>query len=274
MRIVSQLQELNEALDIESNKSIGFVPTMGFLHHGHRSLIHESKKRSDFTIVSIFINPTQFNNQSDLKNYPVSIEKDLFILEQEKVDLVFCPDFDTLYNNEKPIEITLGSLDNVLEATKRKGHFQGVIRVLSIFFKLINPNYAFFGEKDYQQYLVINHLAKKSFPKIEIIICPTKREQSGLAMSSRNSRLSAEDFEKSKEIFKVLTFCKKNFDYSNREELEKTCMNKLAKFSEPEYFEIRHSDDLLNNGGKFKNWRAFAATNLAGVRLIDNIALI
>ena len=274
MRIVSQLQELNEALDIESNKSIGFVPTMGFLHHGHRSLIRESKKRSDFTIVSIFINPTQFNNQSDLKNYPVSIEKDLFILEQEKVDLVFCPDFDTLYNNEKPIEITLGSLDNVLEATKRKGHFQGVIRVLSIFFKLINPNYAFFGEKDYQQYLVINHLAKKSFPKIEIIICPTKREQSGLAMSSRNSRLSAEDFEKSKEIFKVLTFCKKNFDYSNREELEKTCMNKLAKFSEPEYFEIRHSDDLLNNGGKFKNWRAFAATNLAGVRLIDNIALI
>ena len=274
MRIVSQLQELNEALDIESNKSIGFVPTMGFLHHGHCSLIHESKKRSDFTIVSIFINPTQFNNQSDLKNYPVSIEKDLFILEQEKVDLVFCPDFDTLYNNEKPIEITLGSLDNVLEATKRKGHFQGVIRVLSIFFKLINPNYAFFGEKDYQQYLVINHLAKKSFPKIEIIICPTKREQSGLAMSSRNSRLSAEDFEKSKEIFKVLTFCKKNFDYSNREELEKTCMNKLAKFSEPEYFEIRHSDDLLNNGGKFKNWRAFAATNLAGVRLIDNIALI
>tara|TARA_B110000902_G_scaffold74733_1_gene88439 strand:+ start:4096 stop:4920 length:825 start_codon:yes stop_codon:yes gene_type:complete len=274
MRIVSQLQELNEALDIESNKSIGFVPTMGFLHHGHRSLIHESKKRSDFTIVSIFINPTQFNNQSDLKNYPVSIEKDLFILEQEKVDLVFCPDFDTLYNNEKPIEITLGSLDNVLEATKRKGHFQGVIRVLSIFFKLINPNYAFFGEKDYQQYLVINQLAKKSFPEIEIIMCPTKREQSGLAMSSRNSRLSAEDFEKSKEIFKVLTFCKKNFDYSNREELEKTCMNKLAKFSEPEYFEIRHSDDLLNNGGKFKNWRAFAATNLAGVRLIDNIALI
>jgi len=274
MRIVSQLQELNEALDIESNKSIGFVPTMGFLHHGHRSLIHESKKRSDFTIVSIFINPTQFNNQSDLKNYPVSIEKDLFILEQEKVDLVFCPDFDTLYNNEKPIEITLGSLDNVLEATKRKGHFQGVIRVLSIFFKLINPNYAFFGEKDYQQYLVINQLAKKSFPEIEIIMCPTKREQSGLAMSSRNSRLSAEDFEKSKEIFKVLTFCKKNFDYSNRQELEKTCMNKLAKFSEPEYFEIRHSDDLQNNGGKFKNWRAFAATNLAGVRLIDNIALI
>ena len=274
MRIVSQLQELNEALDIESNKSIGFVPTMGFLHHGHRSLIHESKKRSDFTIVSIFINPTQFNNQSDLKNYPVSIEKDLFILEQEKVDLVFCPDFDTLYNNEKPIEITLGSLDNVLEATKRKGHFQGVIRVLRIFFKLINPNYAFFGEKDYQQYLVINQLAKKSFPEIEIIMCPTKREQSGLAMSSRNSRLSAEDFEKSKEIFKVLTFCKKNFDYSNRQELEKTCMNKLAKFSEPEYFEIRHSDDLLNNGGKFKNWRAFAATNLAGVRLIDNIALI
>jgi pantoate--beta-alanine ligase len=208
MQVVKQHQELNEALSIESNRSIGFVPTMGFLHDGHRSLINASKKKADFTVVSIFVNPTQFNNPTDLENYPVSLKEDLMILEQEEVDLVFCPDFNTLYSKEKPIEISLGNLDSVLEAIKRKGHFQGVIRVLNIFFKLINPNYAFFGEKDYQQYLIVNELARVCFPQIEIIICPTHREQVGLAMSSRNSRLSSKDFEKAKEIYRSLKYCK------------------------------------------------------------------
>ena len=273
MRIVKQLQELNEALASETKRSIGFVPTMGFLHDGHRSLINTSKKKADFTVVSIFINPTQFNNPTDLENYPVSLKKDLIILEKDEVDLVFYPDFDTLYNNEKPVEITLGTLGSVLEAKKRKGHFHGVIRVVNLFFKLINPNYAFFGEKDYQQYLIINQFTKVAFPQIEIIMCPTYREQSGLAMSSRNSRLSSEDFDKSIEIYRVLTFCKKNFNFSNREDIEKICLKKLSVFSEPEYFEIRHSNDLLNNGGKLQSWRAFAATNLGGIRLIDNIVL-
>ena len=166
MQVVKQLQELNEALSAESNRSIGFVPTMGFLHHGHVSLINTSKKKADFTVVSIFINPTQFNNPTDLENYPVSFKEDLMTLEKEEVDLVFCPDYNTLYTNEKSVEITLEKLDIVLEATKRKGHFQGVIRVLNIFFKLINPNYAFFGEKDYQQYLIIAELARVYFPQI------------------------------------------------------------------------------------------------------------
>jgi len=273
MQIVRQLQELNEALSNESNRSIGFVPTMGFLHLGHLSLINESQKKADFTIVSIFINPTQFNNPTDLKNYPVSLKEDLMTLEQQEVDLVFCPDYDALYKNEKPVKIALGTLDCVLEGTRRKGHFQGVIRVVNIFFKLINPNYAFFGEKDYQQYLIISELARVCFPQIEIIMCPTKREQFGLAMSSRNSRLSSKDFEKAKDIYRILKYCKENFNFFNREELEKICLKKLAEFSEPEYFEIRHSDDLLNNGDKFRSWRAFTATNLGGIRLIDNIAL-
>lgn len=273
MQIVRQLQELNEALSTESNRSIGFVPTMGFLHRGHLSLINESQKKADFTIVSIFVNPTQFNNPTDLKNYPVSLKEDLMTLEQQEVDLVFCPDYDALYKNEKPVKIALGTLDCVLEGTRRKGHFQGVIRVVNIFFKLINPNYAFFGEKDYQQYLIISELARVCFPQIEIIMCPTKREQFGLAMSSRNSRLSSKDFEKAKDIYRILKYCKENFNFFNREELEKICLKKLAEFSEPEYFEIRHSDDLLNNGDKFRSWRAFTATNLGGIRLIDNIAL-
>ena len=273
MQIVRQLQELNEALSNESNRSIGFVPTMGFLHRGHLSLINESQKKADFTIVSIFVNPTQFNNPTDLKNYPVSLKEDLMTLEQQEVDLVFCPDYDALYKNEKPVKIALGTLDSVLEGTRRKGHFQGVIRVVNIFFKLINPNYAFFGEKDYQQYLIISELARVCFPQIEIIMCPTKREQFGLAMSSRNSRLSSKDFEKAKDIYRILKYCKENFNFFNREELEKICLKKLAEFSEPEYFEIRHSDDLLNNGDKFRSWRAFTATNLGGIRLIDNIVV-
>ena len=109
MQVVKQLQELNEALSTESNKSIGFVPTMGFLHHGHVSLINASKKKADFTVVSIFVNPTQFNNPTDLENYPVSFKEDLMTLEQEEVDLVFCPDYKTLYTNEKSLEITLGN---------------------------------------------------------------------------------------------------------------------------------------------------------------------
>ena len=273
MQVVKQLQELNEALSYESNRSIGFVPTMGFLHRGHLSLINESQKKADFTIVSIFVNPTQFNNPTDLKNYPVSLKEDLMTLEHHEVDLVFCPDYDALYKNEKPIKLALGTLDSVLEGTRRKGHFQGVVRVVNIFFKLINPNYAFFGEKDYQQYLIISELARVCFPQIEIIMCPTQREQFGLAMSSRNSRLSSKDFEKAKEIYRILKYCKENFNFLNREELEKICLKKLAEFSEPEYFEIRHSDDLLNNGDKFRSWRAFTATNLGGIRLIDNIAL-
>ena len=207
MQVVKQLQELNEALSTESNRSIGFVPTMGFLHHGHLSLINASKKKADLTLVSIFVNPTQFNNPADLENYPVNLKEDLITLEKQEVDLVFCPDYKTLYTNEKPVEVSLGKLDSVLEARKRKGHFQGVVRVLNIFFKLINPNYAFFGEKDYQQYLIIAELARVYFPQIEIIMCPTQREQVGLAMSSRNSRLSTKDFEKANEIYRVLKYC-------------------------------------------------------------------
>ena len=202
MEIIDSIDEMqNYALSVKrQGKKVGFVPTMGFLHRGHLSLINESQKKADFTIVSIFVNPTQFNNPTDLKNYPVSLKEDLMILEHQEVDLVFCPDYDALYKNEKPIKLALGTLDSVLEGTRRKGHFQGVVRVVNIFFKLINPNYAFFGEKDYQQYLIISELARVYFPQIEIIMCPTQREQVGLAMSSRNSRLSSKDFEKAKDV--------------------------------------------------------------------------
>ena len=277
MQIVRQLQELNEALSTESNKSIGFVPTMGFLHRGHLSLINESQKKADFTIVSIFVNPTQFNNPTDLKNYPVSLKEDLMTLEKQEVDLVFCPDYDALYQNEKPVEISLGTLDSVLEGTKRKGHFQGVIRVVNIFFKLINPNYAFFGEKDYQQILVIKKLIKTYKLKVKIETIPTVREKNGLAMSSRNILLDNESRFDAKIIYEALCVVKKMIKTCSFDKI-KDFINKLFLVNEQfnlEYFCIAESCSLKEAESfdpKIKV-RAFICVKVQGIRLIDNIAL-
>jgi len=273
MQVVKNLQDLNKALKIVSNKSIGFVPTMGSLHRGHLSLVRASKKKTDYTVVSIFVNPTQFDNQNDYNNYPINLQNDISLLNNEEVDLLFIPDYEELYSSEKLIKIDLHNLDKVLEGKHRKGHFDGVVRVVSIFFNLIKPQYAFLGEKDYQQYLIISLLAKELFEKVKIILCPTFREESGLAMSSRNLRLEAKYSKETKKLFELLTFCKKNFDVENRKKLEQICFEKLSQFSSPEYFEIRQSVDLTNEGELSDKWRAFTATKFGDIRLIDNIAL-
>ncbi|MDG1440026.1 MAG: pantoate--beta-alanine ligase [Flavobacteriales bacterium] len=273
MQVVKNLQDLNKVLKIVSNKSIGFVPTMGSLHRGHLSLVRASKKKTDYTVVSIFVNPTQFDNQNDYNNYPINLQNDISLLNNEEVDLLFIPDYEELYSSEKLIKIDLHNLDKVLEGKHRKGHFDGVVRVVSIFFNLIKPQYAFLGEKDYQQYLIISLLAKELFEKVKIILCPTFREESGLAMSSRNLRLEAKYSKETKKLFELLTYCKKNFDVENRKKLEQICFEKLSQFSSPEYFEIRQSVDLTNEGELSDKWRAFTATKFGDIRLIDNIAL-
>ena len=273
MQIVKNLQDLNKALKIVLNKTIGFVPTMGSLHRGHLSLVRASKKKTDYTVVSIFVNPTQFDNQNDYNSYPINLKNDISLLNNEDVDLLFIPDYEELYSSEKLIKIDLHNLDKVLEGKHRKGHFEGVVRVVSIFFNLIKPQYAFLGEKDYQQYLIISLLAKELFEEVKIILCPTFREESGLAMSSRNLRLEAKYSKKTKKLFELLTYCKKNFDFENRKKLEQICFEKLSQFSSPEYFEIRQSVDLSNEGEYSDKWRAFTATKFGDIRLIDNIAL-
>ena len=273
MQVVNNLQDLNKALYIETNKSIGFVPTMGALHDGHLSLVQRSKEKSDFTVVSIFINPTQFDNPNDFSNYPVNLEYDLSVLKKYNIDLVFIPEFKELYQQENTVNISLNGLDQVLEGSHRKGHFNGVLRVLNIFFKLIKPQYAFFGEKDYQQFLIVDLLAKNQFKNIEIILCPTRRLQTGLAMSSRNSRLNPDQQKIASKIFETLNFCKMNFSFSKIKELERVCLEKLKDFSDPEYFEIRNSINLSNKINKEDKCRAFVATKLSNVRLIDNLAI-
>ncbi|MAJ06315.1 MAG: pantoate--beta-alanine ligase [Crocinitomicaceae bacterium] len=273
MQVVNNLQDLNKALHVETNKSIGFVPTMGDLHDGHLSLVQRSKEKSDFTVVSIFINPTQFDNPNDFSNYPVNLEYDLSVLKKYNIDLVFIPKFKELFQQENKVNFPLNGLDQVLEGRHRKGHFNGVLRVLNIFFKLIKPQYAFFGEKDYQQFLIVNLLAKNQFKNIEIILCPTRRLQTGLAMSSRNSRLSPDQQKIASKIYETLNFCKMNFSFSKIKELESVCLEKLKDFSDPEYFEIRNSINLSNKINKEDKCRAFVATKLSNVRLIDNLAI-
>jgi pantoate--beta-alanine ligase len=246
---------------------------MGTLHNGHLSLIREANKKSNFIIVSIFVNPTQFNSKEDLENYPYNLDKDINTLKKENVDLVFVPEYSELYEKEVPVNTSFNVLGNVLEGKHRKGHFNGVLRVLNIFFGLLKPNFAFFGEKDYQQYLIVKQFSSLFFKNIEIVLCPTYREKNGLAMSSRNLKLDLEHLNQSHKLFEVLLFCKNNFELAKREFLEEICFKKISSFSNPEYFEIRHANDLQNNGSSDHKWRAFTATKFGSVRLIDNIAL-
>ena len=211
MKIVHKIDDLNIALALNFSKIIGFVPTMGTLHNGHLSLITAAGKKSNFIIVSIFVNPTQFNSKEDLESYPFNLEKDIAILKKEKVDLLFIPEYSELYEEEIPIKTSFNELENVLEGKHRKGHFKGVLRVLNIFFKLLKPNFAFFGEKDYQQYLIVKQFTSLFFKNIEIVLCPTFREENGLAMSSRNKYLTPSQFTDAASIFKSLNNAKIQF---------------------------------------------------------------
>ena len=273
MKVIRHVKALKDELSYLENKSIGFVPTMGSLHKGHFSLIKSAKSKSELVIASIFVNPTQFDNKTDLVNYPSNLETDFKELKNMDTDIVFCPSFKDLYADENLIELKLSGMDQVLEGKMRSGHFNGVVRVLNIFFSLISPQIAFFGEKDFQQFLVVKELANQFFPNITIISCPTLRERNGLAMSSRNMRLSINDQKVASEIFKTLNYCRDKFNFSNIKELEITCLNRLKEFSDPEYFEIRNSKTLSNEINSFEKYRAFVATTISGVRLIDNLAI-
>lgn len=273
MKVIKQLNSLQEELSTLGHKQIGYVPTMGALHNGHLSLIDYAHKKSDYVVVSIFVNPTQFNNENDLQQYPINLENDILILKDKKVDMVFCPDYNDLYASESRIKVDLKGLDKVLEGERRLGHFEGVIRVLNLFFRLIHPKFAFFGEKDYQQFLIVDQLTKQHFPNIKIIPCPTQREANGLAMSSRNIRLSPLEQKVAAKIYSTLLYCKQHFDKSNIRELEASCFKMISEFSDPEYFEIRNANDLSKVSSNSNSSRAFVATKLSDVRLIDNIAI-
>ncbi len=261
--------DLNGALF--GNSNIGFVPTMGSLHDGHISLIKKSLKLSNKTIVSIFINPKQFNNKKDYKKYPRNIKKDLRILKKLKVDFVYLPKIKDIYKDKSKIKIKLNKKDKILCAKFRKGHFEGVIEVMTRLTKIINPSKIFMGEKDFQQLLLVKRYIEKNF-KCKIIFCETIRDKNKLALSSRNTLLKKDDLKKAGEIAKnLIVFKKRLLNKQNLKDLIFMKKNELKKKYDIkiDYLELRNTKNLrLTN--KIKNAKIFVAYFINKVRLIDN----
>ncbi len=275
MIILKTAKELSEYRNNQKNVSIGFVPTMGALHFGHLKLVEQSLTENDFTYVSIFVNPLQFNNQDDLEKYPRTIEKDIELLKSINTNAVFIPEFDEVYNAGIAYDtIDLNYLNSILEGVKRPGHFDGVVKVVSILFKLIRPHKAYFGLKDFQQVKVIEKLVKdKNYP-IQIIACPTIREEDGLAMSSRNIRLSAAARSKASMIYQWLLKSKSLYHKGySIQEIEETIKKEIQNHPEfqLDYFEIKNVSDLSSLTSHQQSAVALIAVYLDGVRLIDNL---
>jgi len=261
--------DLNEALFDNSN--IGFVPTMGGLHDGHISLIKKSLKLSSKTIVSIFVNPKQFNNKEDYKKYPRNIKKDLKILKKLKVDYVYLPRNKDIYKAKNKIKIKLNKNDKILCAKYRKGHFEGVIEVMTRLTKIVNPSKIFMGEKDFQQLLLVKRYVEKNF-RSKIISCKTIRDKNKLALSSRNSLLNKNDLIKASAIARnLIIFKKRLLKNMNSKNLFLMKKNELKKKYDIkiDYLELRNTKNLRLTK-KIKNAKIFVAYHINKVRLIDN----
>lgn len=257
---------------------IGFVPTMGALHEGHLSLIEESKKKTGTTIVSVFVNPTQFNNKEDLEKYPRSVSKDVLLLEEKSCDILFLPDEKEIYPDEqsKRKHFDLGYLENILEGKFRPGHFQGVCLVVERLLNMANPDFIFLGQKDFQQCLVIERLISILNKKIEVVICPTLREPGGLAMSSRNLRLNDEERNRASQLHAALAFIKNKISSVNFSILKNEAIEKLENNGfKIEYLELASQKDLevLSECRPKENAVILIAAYLGDVRLIDNVLI-
>jgi pantoate--beta-alanine ligase len=262
----------------ETGKKIGFVPTMGALHQGHISLIHASKHADSFSVCSIFVNPVQFNDAKDFDNYPSTIEKDIDALEKAGCDVLFLPSVSEMYPAGTVTEKTydLGYLETVLEGKYRPGHFQGVCLVVHRLLNIIPADDLYIGQKDYQQCMVIKKLIELEKISTTIHICPTLRESSGLAMSSRNMRLTAETRKHALKIFETLSYLKNNIKPGDLTELKYTAVNRLtAAGFKVDYVEIADADSLeiIDKWDGSRRTVAVAAAFLGEVRLIDNTLL-
>lgn len=257
----------------EQNLTIGFVPTMGALHPGHISLIEEAKINTDFVVCSIFVNPTQFNNPADLANYPRTLEADLMLLIEVGCDLVFHPEVSQIY---QPQELKLSAADygkfiHVLEGAKRPGHFDGVITILTKLFGYVKPDQVYFGQKDYQQCMVVETLIARDFPSIKFNRCPIVREADGLAMSSRNARLTKEERDIAPEIFKTIQYLSKNWQLATWHEALIEARRRLSNLPfELEYLEVCEPNSLEVLQDYSPNALVLVAVNLGSTRLIDN----
>ena len=280
VKILKNRQELSDyILKIKENgQKIGFAPTMGALHEGHLSLYEKARKENDIIISSIFVNPTQFNNPEDLKKYPRTIEKDIELLQQtQNVDAVYIPQIEDIYSNGlERKNYDFEGLENEMEGKFRPGHFDGVGTVVEELFRQVQPNNAYFGEKDFQQLMIIKKLVEKLSLPINIIGMPIYREKNGLAMSSRNMRLTTEQRETAKIIFETLVKVKDLFHQQTLDEIHQFVENTFKNSDfELEYFIITNEKTLreISEIKSGETYRAFIVVIIDGVRLIDNIQL-
>lgn len=281
MQILKEKQSLNQQIQAykQDGLSIGFVPTMGALHQGHISLIQRALSSCDKVVVSIFVNPTQFDNPEDLEKYPRNLEEDVRrIREISDEVIIFSPAANEIYGTEViSEEFHFDGLEDQMEGKFRKGHFNGVGTIVKKLFEMVQPNMAFFGEKDYQQLQIIKKLVEKHHLDVKVIGCPIDREISGLARSSRNERLSIEQRQKASVIYKILQQVKKDFGTKSASEITSWVISrfKTEPALELEYFEIANADTLIPVEEKKvgEQYRAFIAAYSGDIRLIDNIAL-
>ena len=261
---------------LRNSKSIGFVPTMGSLHKGHLSLIEFAKFNCDIVVCSIFVNPTQFDDSDDFHNYPRDIKDDILLLQNINCDILYCPHESDLYFENQDVEyFNFNDLDKYMEGAQRRGHFNGVATIIKKMFEVVSPEKAFFGQKDLQQLQIIKHITNQLQLNVEIIGLPTVREASGLAMSSRNKKLSKSDFKKSTLIYESLMYAKENFTHMSVNELKIRIVSRFNNQSdlELEYLEIvdlKTLTPITKFLAKDKNAVCIAAS-ICGVRLIDNI---
>lgn len=281
MKQFSLIKDLRKELSKErkKGKTIGFVPTMGTLHEGHLSLVNRSKAENDITVCSIFVNPVQFNNKNDLEKYPRNLAQDLKILEKTGCDLIFTPEVREIYPEGLPDHFTIdfGYLERTLEGKFRPGHFKGAAIVVKKLFDIVEPHKAYFGKKDYQQLLVIRQLVARLQLPVEIVACETVREPDGLAMSSRNLRLTIGERKIAPVIYAVLSHVKDNSGKMSVKELKNWAVKKIQKNPELiiEYFEIADNETLspIMKWDQKENAIACIALYLGDVRLIDNVEL-
>ncbi len=275
MRVFSTHKELLKSID--SNKLVGLVPTMGSLHDGHLHLIRRAIIENQQTIISIYVNPTQFNNKYDLIQYPRNLEEDLIKLKDFKNIFIYAPSDNDVYEDVISKSFDFDDLDKILEGKYRPGHFKGVATIVEKLFNLFNPNNAYFGEKDFQQLSIVKLMTKKLNLNVNVIACKTIREADGLAMSSRNKLMTKEERFYAGEISKLMIKAKqiylknKNENIKNIYDVVKNEFNKL-KHCKLEYFEVenlsKYSSSIEDEG-----YRIFVACWIGKIRIIDNIAL-
>jgi len=249
MKIIKTKEAWDQECGTLTGRSIGMVPTMGALHAGHLSLIQRCRSENDITVASIYVNPTQFNNKKDLETYPRTLAEDCRLLEQDQTDYLFLPDYFQMYPDGYRYHVYETELSEILCGAKRPGHFEGVLTVVLKLLAIIGPQRAYFGEKDYQQYLLIQGMAKAFFLRTSIVPCPIVREESGLALSSRNRLLSAEGRLKASDFHRILSLGES--------------VEVMERELKAQGFIVDYVEEHFN--------RVFGAVFLEEVRLIDNV---